>query len=458
MTLSPHIFRACDIRGIVDETLTEEVASLIGQSFGTLAQENNQSTVVVGRDGRLSSERLSEALIQGLCHTGCTVMDIGQVPTPVVYYATFAFQTGTGIMITGSHNPLQYNGFKMMLKKDTLAEEMIQTLYRYIQAQHFLKGDGRSLPTTIIAHYIQQIQQAVTLAAPLKIAVDCGNGVVGVLARALFEALGCEVLPLYCEVDGRFPFHHPDPGQPQNLHDLIQVVRQEHCDLGLAFDGDGDRLGVVSPTGDIIWPDRIMMLFARDLLQRKPGAPILFDVKCSNRLAEEIARLGGEPVMYKTGHALMKRKMREIQAPLAGEMSGHFFFQERWYGFDDACYAAARLLEIVAQAKIQGQETVFQDLPNSVNTPEITVAIPEEKKFQFIEHIKQKHGFQNATLITVDGLRAEFSTGWGLVRASNTTPSLILRFEAETKEALSLIQASFKKAMLLVEPSLQIPF
>lgn len=455
--VKPEIFRACDIRGVVGKTLTEEVAYLLGLSFGTLALQKNQSQVVVGRDGRHSGAWLSESLSQGLMASGCDVIDLGQVPTPVVYFATYELKTATGIMITGSHNPPDYNGFKMMLAGDTLAEKEVEALYHCIQTEQFASGNGRLIKKDMIGEYINKIQQDVKIKRRLKVAIDCGSGVVGCLAEDFFSSLGCDVVPLYCQVDGDFPYHHPDPGQPENLQDLIKTVVNEQCDLGLAFDGDGDRLGVITNRGEIIWPDRVMMLFAADLLQRVPNSKIIFDVKCSKLLGERIAELGGEPIMYKTGHALIKREMKRTQAALSGEMSGHFFFKERWYGFDDACYAGARLLEIISQQS-KPLDQLFSDIPNSVNTPEINIAIAEEKKFAFIDALKERHGFHDSQLITVDGLRAEFKDGWGLVRASNTTPCLVLRFEAENLHALQRIQAEFKRAILQLAPELKVPF
>ncbi len=457
-SVNPQIFRACDIRGVVGSTLTAEIAYLLGLSFGTEAHQLGQSTVVVGRDGRHSGLMLINALSAGLMATGMQVIDLGQVPTPLVYFATHALQTGTGIMVTGSHNPPDYNGFKMMLKGETLADARIQDLYKRIQTQDFVQGQGQKTALDFIDNYIACIQQDIKLARPLKIVVDCGNGVVGVLAEKLFRALNCEVVPLFCEVDGNFPFHHPDPGQPQNLQDLIQKVKAVNADLGIAFDGDGDRLGLVTETGEIIWPDRLLMLFAEDLLKRVPHSKIIYDVKCSQHLAARIQQLGGEPIMYKTGHALIKQKMRETGAQFAGEMSGHFFFKERWYGFDDACYAAARLLEIVAAQSEQPKiSKIFENYPNSVSTPEINIAINEEKKFPFIERLKAEHTL-DAKIITVDGMRAEFEDGWGLVRASNTTPCLVLRFEATTEKALARIQQAIKELILEIAPELAVPF
>lgn len=455
--IKPEIFRACDIRGMVDSNLTPEVAYYIGRSFGTLARRKGQHRVVIGRDGRHSGVTLSAALMQGLMASGMAVIDVGQAPTPVVYYATHALETGTGIMITGSHNPPNYNGFKMMLGGDTLADQDVQSLYQIIISQDFEAGEGRSETFNMIPNYIDRICNDIKIHRPMKIVIDCGNGVVGVLAEQLFTRLGCEVIPLFCDVDGDFPNHHPDPGQPANLQDVIRKVKETQADLGIAFDGDGDRLGLVTNQGEIIWPDRLMMLFVEDILSRMPGSTIIYDVKCSKHLGARIRELGGEPIMYKTGHALIKRKMRETNAQFSGEMSGHFFFKERWYGFDDATYAAARLLEIVSQKNIDVY-SLFQQYPNSINTPEINIAIAEDKKFPFIEQLQKTVNFENATLITVDGLRAELADGWGLVRASNTTPCLVLRFEADTESALTRIQAAFKTLILGIAPELELPF
>ncbi len=455
--VKPEIFRACDIRGIVNKTLTPEVAYLLGRSFGTLAVRKNQKTVVVGRDGRHSGAMLVKFLSEGLVDSGCHVIDLGQVPTPVVYYATYALNTGTGIMITGSHNPPDYNGFKMMLAGETLAEEQVHALYQQIMAQDFEQGTGTQTPANIIDDYIECIAKDISVKRSLKIVVDCGSGVVGILAEKLYRRLGCEVIPLYCEVDGDFPYHHPDPGQPKNLQDLIKAVKEHKADCGIAFDGDGDRLGLVTDLGEIIWPDRLMMLFVEDLLNRKPDSHIIYDVKCSKLLSQKIIQCRGKPVMYKTGHALIKRKMREVDAQFAGEMSGHFFFKERWFGFDDASYAAARLLEIVS-GDDRSVSAIFNSLPNSVSTPEINIAISEDKKFPFIDSLKSHHQFTQAELITVDGLRAEFKQGWGLVRASNTTPCLVLRFEADDETALKEIQAQFKRSILAIAPDLEVPF
>ncbi len=345
----------------------------------------------------------------------------------------------------------------MMLDGDTLAEEQVQALYQQIITCDFERGQGSLSNFEIIDKYIDRITQDIHVQRKLKIVVDCGSGIVGVLAEKLFTTLGCEVIPLYCEVDGDFPYHHPDPGQPQNLQDLIKAVKEHGADCGIAFDGDGDRLGLVTNLGEIVWPDRLMMLFVEDLLLRKPNSYIIYDVKCSKLLSEKIIACNGKPLMYKTGHALIKRKMREVNAELAGEMSGHFFFKERWFGFDDASYAAARLLEIVSKESRSLSE-IFQSFPNSISTPEINIPIEEDRKFPFIENLKLNHQFEQAELITIDGLRAEFKQGWGLVRASNTTPCLVLRFEADNEQALKDIQAAFKRCILAIAPDLDVPF
>jgi phosphomannomutase/phosphoglucomutase len=456
-SVSQEIFRACDIRGKMGHTLSAEVAYMIGLSFASVAKECKQETVIVGRDGRHSSSELSKALIQGLRAAGQNVIDVGLVPTPLVYFATHHFKTGTGIMITGSHNPKDYNGFKMMIGGETLANEKVASIYARIQEQKFSLGQGEYQEQNIIDTYIEAVKKKITIKKPLKVVIDCGNGAVGVLAEKLFSELGCDVIPLYCDVDGDFPNHHPDPGQPKNLQDLIQCVTAMHADVGIAFDGDGDRLGVITPDGEIIWPDRLMMLFAIDCLSRNKGANIIFDVKCTKYLASIIEEHKGIPIMYKTGHALIKQKMLETKALLAGEMSGHFFFKESWYGFDDGCFAALQLLEILSKDD-SNLTDICAKLPNSVNTPEINVAIAEDKKFKLIENLQSNHEFVDANIITVDGLRVEFADGWGLVRASNTTPCLVLRFEADNEPALNRIKDNFKKSLQKLAPDLDTNF
>ena len=451
------IFRAYDIRGVVDETLDTDIAYRIGQAVGSEAQQIGDDSVVVGADGRLSSPELGAALIQGLRDSGCDVINIGTVPTPLVYYATCNLTTKSGIMITGSHNPANYNGFKIVLGGNTLAEEGIQALYRRVVESDYTEGQGDLDDVDIIDNYIETISSDVALAKPLKVVVDCGNGVASVVAPKLLEALGCDVIPLYCEIDGRFPNHHPDPGKPENLQDLIASVAEHDADIGLAFDGDGDRLGVVTNRGTIIYPDRLLMLFAKDVASRNPGEDIIYDVKCSRRLAGLISNYGGRPIMWKTGHSLIKAKMRETGALLAGEMSGHIFFKERWFGFDDGVYSAARLLEILGTEALDA-ESVFESFPDDVSTPEINIEVGDDAKFSLMEQLHQDASFSDGEVSTIDGLRVDFANGWGLVRASNTTPVLVLRFGAEDESTLSQIQERFKAALLSVEPNLAIPF
>jgi phosphomannomutase/phosphoglucomutase len=450
--VSPHIFRAYDIRGVVDEGLTEETVMLIGKAIGTVALSKNQQQIMIGRDGRLSGKKLSAALSKGLLSTGINVIDIGMVPTPLVY-----FSGPSSVMLTGSHNPANYNGLKITLAGETLSGEGILALYLLIRKGQFAIGNGVYETKNILPEYSQKILADIKLARPLKVVVDCGNGVAGILAPELLTKLNCTVIPLFCEVDGRFPNHHPDPSQPKNLNDLIKAVIENEADIGLAFDGDGDRLGVVTNLGEIIWPDRVLMLYAQAILAKQPGAEIVFDVKCSKHLTEVIEQAGGVATMNQTGHSFMKAKMHSSRAPLGGEMSGHFFFQDRWYGFDDAIYAACRLLEILSHHP-ESASVNFAMLPNSINTPEINIGIPDEKKFIFIEHLKKQLDIPEANLITLDGLRVELPMGWGLVRASNTTPNLVLRFEAVTQAELLRIQVLFKQAMQAIEPNLVFPF
>jgi phosphomannomutase/phosphoglucomutase len=453
----PSIFRAYDIRGIVDQTLTEETVYAIGRVLGSLAIEEGENCMAVGRDGRLSGPRLVAALCEGILATGCDVVDLGMVPTPLLYYATYVLNTKSGVMLTGSHNPPDYNGLKMMINGETLAEQDIKTIYQRIIENKFLAGRGQLSSLNIVEKYISQVTQNLTLARPLKIVIDCGNGVAGSVAPALFKRLGCEVHELFCEVDGHFPNHHPDPSQTKNLQDLIHKVQDIQADIGLAFDGDGDRLGVVTNRGEVIWPDRQLMLFAKDVLARKPGAQIIYDVKCTHHLAKLIRDHGGIPLMWKTGHSLIKSKLAETQAALAGEMSGHLFFKDEWYGFDDAIYAGARLLRILAATE-QTCSELFADIPNSINTPELKIDVDESEKSALIEQLILRANFDSAEQVTIDGLRVNFADGWGLVRSSNTAPCLVLRFEAESKEVLARIQAVFRDLLLSVKPELVLPF
>ena len=459
-TVDPSIFRAYDVRGVVGKTLHKDVARALGQAIGTLMGEKGLREIVVGRDGRLSGPELAGALSDGLRAAGIDVIDVGAVPTPVIYYAAYRFNTGCGVAVTGSHNPPDYNGFKIVVGGETLAEGAIQDLYQRIASGALNSGGQGSLRQVDVGpDYIEKIVSDVLAERSLKIVVDCGNGIPGALAPQVLEGVGCEVIPLYCDVDGTFPNHHPDPSDPHNLEDLILSVQSTGADLGIAFDGDGDRLGVVTKSGEIIYPDRLLMLFARDVLSRQPGATIIYDVKCTGHLKAQILDAGGSPLMWRTGHSLIKAKMRETGAELAGEMSGHFFFKERWYGFDDGIYAAARLLEILG-GDLQGRtpEEIFATLPKNISTPELKIELAEGEHYQFMDKLRQQASFGDATLITIDGVRADWPDGWGLVRASNTTPVLVLRFEADNPVALKRIQQVFSKQLLAVDPTLKLPF
>lgn len=457
--IDASIFRAYDIRGVVGKSLDAGVARLIGRAVGSEARERGLEEIVVGRDGRLSGPELSAALISGLRSTGMRVVDIGAAPTPVTYFACYHLRTGSGISLTGSHNPPDYNGFKIVLGGETLSEDAIQSLYRRIEEQRFATGDGSLQTIDISRDYEQRIADDVQLGRRMKVVVDCGNGIPGAIAPAVLEAIGAEVIPLYCDVDGTFPNHHPDPSDPHNLEDLILSVKQVGADIGLAFDGDGDRLGVVTASGEIIYPDRLLMLFAMDILQRNPGATIIYDVKCTGHLAPLILQHGGSPLMWRTGHSLIKAKMRETNAAMAGEMSGHFFFGERWYGFDDGIYSAARLLEILAgDLEERTPEEIFATLPKGVSTPELKIEMSEGEHYRFMDAFKDKASFDGARLTTIDGVRADWPDGWGLVRASNTTPVLVLRFDADSTTALKRIQDVFRAQILAVDGSLKLPF
>lgn len=452
------VFRAYDIRGVVGESLNPAVVELIGRAFASEALSQGHTNICVGYDGRLSSEEYCEALTRGIISTGADAVIVGRVPTPVLYFATHHLDTGTGVMITGSHNPSNYNGFKMMIGGNTLANDDIQKLYKRIVVQDFKDGQGARTERAVDRDYLDTILNDIAVAAPLKVVVDAGNGVAGELGPSLIEELGCEVIPLYCEIDGTFPNHHPDPGKPKNLQDLIAAVQEHDADLGLAFDGDGDRVGVVTNTGKIIWPDRLLMLFAKDVVSRNPGADIIFDVKCSRRLNGLISGYGGRPIMWKTGHSLIKAKMKETGALLAGEMSGHIFFKERWLGFDDGLYSAARLLEILGVEDATSDD-VFANFPEDVSTPEINVEVTDENKFMIVEKLCQLKGnFSDGNVSTIDGLRVDFQNGWGLCRASNTTPMLVLRFEADDSAALEEIKEKFKAQLAVVEPGLNLDF
>ncbi|MBK7791048.1 MAG: phosphomannomutase/phosphoglucomutase [Betaproteobacteria bacterium] len=456
-TLSPAIFKAYDIRGVVGKTLTAPVVHAIGQALGTLAQERGRDTLVVGRDGRLSGPELAGALADGIRASGAGVIDIGLVATPMTYFAAQHLDTQCSVMVTGSHNPPDYNGLKMVIDGTTLSGDDIQLLRTRIEAGTLRRGAGSYRTQDVGAAYLGRILDHVRLARPMKIAIDCGNGVAGAYAPALYRGLGCEVTELFCTVDGHFPNHHPDPSQPANLEDLIATVRAGGHEVGLAFDGDGDRLGVVTRDGHVIFPDRQLMLLAADLLTRQPGATIIYDVKSTRHLKPWILRHGGTPLLWKTGHSLIKAKMKETGAALAGEMSGHTFFKERWYGFDDGLYAGARLLEILSRHA--DPSALLDGLPDAVSTPELNVACAEGEHHALIATLAATAEFPGATdVVRVDGLRVEYPDGFGLARGSNTTPVIVLRFEADDAAALERIQGEFRRVLRAAKPGIELPF
>jgi phosphomannomutase/phosphoglucomutase len=457
--VAPSLFKAYDIRGVVDTALTPDAVRLIGAALGSEAVALGESAVCVGRDGRLSGPLLRDALVAGITSTGTNVIDIGMVPTPVLYFSTVHLGTGSGVEITGSHNPPEYNGLKMMMAGTTLHGEAIQALRSRIESGKLVRGriPGEERMADVLPAYLERIRTTVKLARPMKIAIDCGNGVAGPTAVTLFRALGCDVVELFTDIDGTFPKHHPDPAHPENLEDLIRALRDTDAELGLAFDGDGDRLGVVTKGGDIIYPDRQIMLFAQDILAANPGGEIIFDVKCTRRLAPWIREHGGRPTMWRTGHSLIKAKLKDSGAPFAGEMSGHLFFNDRWPGFDDGLYAGARLLEILSRSA--DPSAVLNALPSAVSTPELHLHTSEGENFTLVERLRTQAKFDGAEqIITIDGVRAEWPDGFGLARPSNTTPVVVLRFEGDTPEALARIQAAFRRAIMAVAPAAQLPF
>jgi phosphomannomutase/phosphoglucomutase len=452
-----EIFKAYDIRGVVGKTLTPEIVELVGRAIGSAARDVHSTRLVVGRDGRLSGPALSAALARGLQAAGIDVIDVGQVATPILYFATHHLRTGSGVMVTGSHNPPDYNGLKIMVGGDTLSGDSIQRLRSRIEAGELARGSGSYRPEDVAEAYFQRVTGDVKLERGMRIIVDCGNGVPGAFAPELYRRLGCTVREMYCEVDGTFPNHHPDPSHPDNLEDLIAALASGDEELGLAFDGDGDRLGVVTKAGRIVYPDRQLMLFAADMLSRNPGAQVIFDVKSTRNLFEWIRAHGGRPLLWKTGHSLIKSKMKETGALLAGEMSGHVFFKERWYGFDDGLYAGARLLEVLSASPDLDAE--FARLPDSVNTPELHIKLQEGEPHRLIAHLQQTARFEGARdVITIDGLRVEYPDGFGLARASNTTPVVVLRFEADDAAALRRIQEDFRRVLHAAKPEAQLPF
>ena len=448
-----EIFRAYDIRGVVGETLTNEVVYHVGRAFAAEALGEGQPRTLVGGDGRASTPMLRDALQQGLRDGGMNVTDIGRVPTPLLYFGTHALGTGTGVMITGSHNPPEYNGLKMMIGGAALAEERIAQLRARIERRDFSSGAGRLESTELIGRYVGRVTGDVAIAKELKVVVDCGNGVAGVVAPQLLAAMGCEVIPLFADVDGSFPNHHPDPAEAANLDDLVATVRAQRADIGIAFDGDGDRLGVVTDRGDIVWPDRAMMLFAGDILAHNPGASIVFDVKCSRHLPALIRTCGGKPIMWKTGHSHIKAKIRADGALFGGEFSGHLCFADRWYGFDDAIYSAARLVEILAADGRTAHE-IFAEFPTALATPELKIATTERAKFEVMERLRREANFGAGVVNDIDGIRVDYADGWGLVRPSNTSPVLSLRFEADDQAALDRIQGTFDTALRRIDERL----
>lgn len=456
MHINPTIFRAYDIRGIAEKELTKEVMLQIGKAIGSFAQEKEEHTLACARDARLSSPALFAALQEGILSTGCDVIDLGILPSPALYFAAHAL-TQSGVMVTGSHNPADYNGVKMIIAGRALLSEDIQALYFRILQQQYKQGHGKRATGDIKSDYIRAITKQIQLQRPLKVVVDSGSGVASVIAPALYRQLGCEVIELYSALDGHFPHHHPDPSVLENLSDLITAVKALKADIGLAFDGDADRLGVITNMGENIWPDRQLILYALDILSRHPGATIIYDVKCTSHLKNMIEKQGGNPIMWKTGHSLIKTKLKETGALLAGEMSGHTFFNDNWYGFDDAIYTGARLLAILAKDSRTSHD-IFAEIPNSHNTPELKLAIQDDVKFDFMKKILAAADFPDGEINTIDGLRVDFKEGWGLIRASNTTPHLILRFEAMSESMLQQIQKRFADFLLALKSDLTLPF
>jgi len=451
-------FKAYDIRGVVPTDLNPDFARQLGRGLAARAHQAGVDTLVVGRDGRLSSPALAAALQQGMRDGGINTIDVGQVPTPLVYFAAYTLKTGSGVAVTGSHNPPEYNGFKMMMGGATLHGEAILALRDEVKAGPALAAKpGQASSIDIVTPYLARVLGDIKLARPMKIAIDCGNGVAGAIAPRLFRDLGCEVTELFCEVDGTFPNHHPDPADPHNLEDLIHCLKTTDCEIGLAFDGDGDRLGVVTKSGEIIWPDRQLILYARDVLDRCPGQTIIYDVKCSRHVAVEVRKAGGVPLMWQTGHSLIKAKLAESGAPLAGEMSGHVFFKERWFGFDDGLYTGARLLEILSRTT--NPSAVLEALPQGVSTPELKLEMQEGEPHALIKRLQLEASFEDATeIFRIDGLRAEYADGFGLARASNTTPVVVLRFEGDNEAALKRIQQAFREQLLALAPTAKLPF
>ena len=453
MKLNEHIFRANDIRGIAYEDLNQEVVINLGKALGSEAQDRGLSEFIIGRDGRLSSPDIFEWLSSGVISSGCNVIDIGIVTSPMFYHSTFSLSSSSGVVITGSHNPGDYNGFKIVFQNNSTSSEEITFLKNRVINKDFRRGNGLLKSENIEESYINRIVDSINIEKKLDISIDCGNGAAGIVAKKVYERLGCNVIELYGEVDGSFPNHHPDPSKIENMQDLINSVEINNSSIGLAFDGDADRLGVISPEGEMIYPDRQMILFAKQVIQNNPNSKIVFDVKCSKLLSDAIINLGGEPLICKTGHTFIKQKIRETDAQLGGEMSGHIFFNDRWPGFDDGIYAGARMLEIIA---VSEEKNIFYNVPNLVSTPEINIPVSDDKKFEIVEKFIENSHFDDALIIDIDGIRVEFERGWGLLRASNTSPVLVLRFEAETENDLENIKNLFNQNLKSIDPELNI--
>ena len=451
MQLNQNIFRANDIRGIAYEDLTEEVVQSLGRALGSEAIDRNIQKFIIGRDGRLSSPEIFDWLSSGIMSTGCNVIDIGIVTSPMFYHATYELNSSSGVVITGSHNPGNYNGFKIVFNNHSTSSEEILNLKQRILEENFREGKGASEKEDIKESYINRILESIKLNKNLNISIDCGNGAAGVVAKDVYERLGCNVIELYGELNGSFPNHHPDPSKLENMKDLIKSVKENKCSVGLAFDGDADRLGVISPKGEMIFPDRQMIMFSRQIIQSSPNAKIVFDVKCSKLLSDEIEKLKGKPLICKTGHTFIKQKIRETDALLGGEMSGHIFFNDRWPGFDDGIYAGARMLEIIANSE---QKDPFVSVPNMLSTPEINIPAADEEKFHIVKTFIENSNFRDAKIVNIDGIRVEFEKGWGLLRASNTSPCLVLRFEAETNDDLKKIKEIFYLGLKSIKPNI----
>ena len=451
MELNDNIFRANDIRGIAFKDLTEDVVFSLGRALGTEAIKRSNKEFIIGRDGRVSSPTLFEWLSEGVISTGCNVIDIGIVPSPVFYHSTFHLSCSSGVIITGSHNPADYNGFKILFDNNSTSSKEIQSLKETIKVQEFVLGKGSVKSIDVVESYIDEVKKNIRLERPIKISIDCGNGAAAVVAEEIYNELGCEVVALYCELDGKFPNHHPDPSKLENVKDLIKSVSENRSEIGLAFDGDADRLGVISPSGEMIFPDMQMILFSEDILKKNPNSRIVFDVKCSKLLEEAILKSKGTPIMSKTGHTFIKSMMREKKAILGGEMSGHIFFNDRWPGFDDGIYAGARMLEILSHSK---DTDIFGSLPKLVSTPEINIESTDEEKFVIIDKFKKLCNFRDGKINDIDGIRVEFEEGWGLLRASNTSPVLVLRFEAQNSKSLTDIKEQFKDTLKKIDSSL----